>query len=1216
MKKIAIIFSFVIVCMGVFLFRDFKHANAESARTSIHIDSAITITEDTTYTNVDFTVNIEERPSSVFIIENGANLILNDCTITTTSSYANTYIFVVNSGTKLSLDNVDLLESKYSQAAISNSGKVEINNVKFWADKNAIINGSTETDSFIIHNHKANNEKITLNSGYITITKDSVITKGDASQKIKMTLATSSELTPVVKSQGENVFANRYIDVFSWTGTGKFLDYIGDGANISGLNAGDIVVANEIDEEDFDVTSFASSNKIDYPEMNFSANRFLNEGYVFRNLEAGYIFDNYSATTQELSLSKVSSATNQYVTAKVSVLLQGSDTPVSTSTEYFLVGSRHAIFVDIPSDKELKEVKFYVGQEENNSILSVSGLNFTNGTYMRPILNYISQTYSSCEVDVNFVFKDIEKPAIVSVLSDNDVEVSYPSGMIAGNEYTFTIPITNTAWISNVYFNSEDITSALVKGENSYTFTAICDENNTIVVESIALPLQINIKPEPEKTEFVYGEEIVLTQDYVVPETGETITINYVRDDCLDVGTYDITEHTFSSSIYNVNIIDGQDAYTIIQQEVDVEEVVKTQKVVVEYAENLNFTKEMFITSSIPNYLTLTLDSIDIQDIQIGQEQTFHISAELKNSNYKFKNDKDSVSVVLVVEPTTLNVDNCVLEDYTTTYVKDNQVKILVTGYDESKIGIDYVYFRVVDENTKEQLTTQYAVNSGKYIVEATLYSISNFYKLPQKEPLTAEITINKASLMTEMNAYAQSVSSYTFIYDGQIHKVDTKASSLPSGVQIIRVDNDADFVNVGAYETTIHFDYDKNNYIGLDSCDVITTINPKPVTISLLNNTFNYTGSVPSLVTVVKGVVAGDSCEANLASHTNINKGTYYIAVESLTNSNYTFTPGIELMYEIKSITVDLSGINYENVSAEYDGRSHRPVLSGTLPEGVTYIIDDIPCKDAGTYKVKCSFVSNNINYKAPEPIYATVNIAKRPIYVIFSEPSNMMANGIIKKIGVTFTGNVDGEVVAYEENYSEEPITAGDYNLTVTLPTKTNYYIVNNNVYTFTIFMSTISVNEAGITVQVDGKFANNNALEVSRIESVFVDDALKSEKIKKYVTLNFTYSNYSTEAVQVKVKAKDVVSNTKNLQLYRLEGDTLKEIDFEVNGDVISFALNSNSDIVFVEKHSMAYVYRPAIIIVYILTALTLIGYFAIIFVYTRRSNPYKELLNKTK
>lgn len=104
----------------------------------------------------------------------------------------------------------------------------------------------------------------------------------------------------------------------------------------------------------------------------------------------------------------------------------------------------------------------------------------------------------------------------------------------------------------------------------------------------------------------------------------------------------------------------------------------------------------------------------------------------------------------------------------------------------------------------------------------------------------------------------------------------------------------------------------------------------------------------------------------------------------------------------EIKKKTYDMSSIQINDVSYIYDGISHIPSITGTLPIG----IDEIQIKPnfeegityVGSKAVICNFTTQSQNYEIPEAMSAVVTITQREVTIVWDNTLTFEYDGDMK--------------------------------------------------------------------------------------------------------------------------------------------------------------------------------------------------------------------------
>ena len=346
-------------------------AIVKAEQQEVIINSAMTIEEDTSVYNVDYVISDNCSSDMVFNIVSGT-LTLDGCSISAPTANKFTTIFNVGANAKLVLKNTTFSDIDYSKCIVNN-GVVEIDNVSFVAGKCSIENnGANNTDS--IKYYSGNLESVTLNSGYISVYEN---TKVDSNVKVSVT--NFADRTLIVKGVGNNVFASKYIDRFSYKDNTKifqddeyFLDYIGDfdttatneikDASGGSLRPGDIVLTTmsfmTYDEKMYYAPEYCTSYKYFKDEFEKKNEEPSYQMKLYRIGSAGRKLDNYTANMTE-STFKVLSSSGNLITLNVKCIVRGdTDTVISSYQIDYLSGSNRAIFVDIPEGYEYEGVEF------------------------------------------------------------------------------------------------------------------------------------------------------------------------------------------------------------------------------------------------------------------------------------------------------------------------------------------------------------------------------------------------------------------------------------------------------------------------------------------------------------------------------------------------------------------------------------------------------------------------------------------------------------------------------------------------------------------------------------------------------------------------------------------------------------------------------------------------------------------------------------------
>ncbi len=1196
----------ITICM-LALFTVFSAQIVVNAELEVQdVDSVITINEDDLISNTNFFISDSCSTGMVFNVVSGT-LTLDGCNITTTSTGLFTCVFKVGSEAKLILKNTTFTNIDYIKA-IDNSGVVEIDNVTFMTGRTSIENnGSYEVDS--IKYYSGNLEKVTLNSGYISVYENTKVQSA-----VTVSITNFNNLILAVKGVGDNVFASKYIDKFVYKDNTKisedndyYFDYIGDFDNSANeikdasgkvvLNPGDIVLttmsyAVSNDDTIYYAPKYCSSYKFFKNEFEKKSEEGSYQMKLYKSNGLGRTLDNYSANMSSAVFREVSSASGNLVSLSVNCVLRGDNAQTFSSYQIdYLSGSNYAIFVDIPEGYEYDSVEFLKGSTSAEDTFGVlDGEVYANGCYIRPIIEYKATTYGAHTVTANFIVKEKVSYANVELVSEASVTLSASTTMVVGSNYTFSLKCAENEIISAIQFNGNCVDFEYDEQNSLYTFEAEVLENNTIAVETKTI---LNITPNPERVEFEYGDEVELKETYKISET-ESIDIEYVASEMEDRGTYSISEvKAVSSEKYQV-VVTGDRTYSIVKKKITLSEIA-TKTHTVAYTENLNLDESNFLVNALPAYLSVELTSIDEF---VGGEQSIRLEFSVTNENYTIVGD-DYISVTLVVLPKTISTTDIVFNNSSAEYTGSN-IEVFATNYDANVISVIYTYYQSSDlENPIQQ-----AVNVGSYIVKAVYSSKSSLYTVSGEKSITLTITPKQI----DMTEYLQSIEVTEFTYDGQGKSINLKRDTLPAGVVISEVVVEDSQVDADIYYFDIYFETTSSNYSCVSEKRVALVINPIIVTLILETSEYSYTGKAPTLAVNLTNVIAGDIVNPVYESAIASSVGEHTVRVLKLSNTNYALASAVTLEYEIKSVGVNMSGVSFNNIEVTYDGKSHRPELTGVLPLEITYVIDNsMECINAGVYTVKCTFASSDEGIIAPSPLYSIVTIHKKELTAVFSEPSNMIANGQKKSLTVDLDGVVSGEDVRYSLEYSNEPILAGEYTCRINLIDDDNYTLKSNAPYRFIIFMSTINYSDNGLNLSVDGKFSSRDNLTIGKInDKLEVVNLLSKMDIKGYLALNFSCVSFSSELMTVSVDSRDLAEKINYLKAYRIKNNQLEEIEYTIKDNVISFKSNCNEKIIFVESHNYIYAHRVEInsIIIFAIVSLAIMLVIAIINVKSKK------------
>lgn len=1267
MKKIKFgILLSLMICVGILGWNLRKNTYVFADSTTYSIAEEMVITGDESYTGDTFNVSLS---TNAFNISSGATLTLKNCTIDGINNATITSLFTVSTGGKLVLDNVTIQNFASYTYGIKNSGNIEITNTNFLNKSGtyAVEHSSTEEGSFLYRSGELH--RVALKKGaFISVDKYSNITS-TTQVKLDTNYLTISRV--IVKGIGENVFPSKFMDKFILVGEHEYVDdnddtylfefdYLGDfdkttnpqtctiNTSLS-LNWGDIVLTArtlyyQYKDGGTQIVYYSAPNCTGYKFLKEQDKTYIEEnGLRFARTDGSLAIDNYSATPIPTgNAPSFNMISDGVTTLTVKSIIDGEAEEYSAYVDEFLTGTNRAVFVDIPENSTLKSVKMYNGDSEVTNVFSVSTDTadlYSNGTYMRPILEYIGSTDyfpSYTNFSVEFIFEQAElepepepepEPVYVNVTinsNNNLVSVQYTENMEVGSEQTFTIPFVQNLKITEVKFNGSLV--SLISTQNAYTFSAEVIENNVIDIVAISLPINIEITPAPADTEFAYGETIVLTQTVPVAETGDVITITYNPNAETNAKTYnlDLTNYSWdnrdkdkwSKEDYNITFVNGTYTYEIVPQIVDLS-IIQTQRVNKVYSEDMTLSADMFITY-IPSYLSAEFDYNNYEP-QIGL-RNITINVSLNSQNYQIKDNATSIQAELNLTPAEISVASYFTNfvDFSCDYSNSSILhEFALNDNDKEILDVNFVYKdheNNIVRDLKNGVNAQIK-NAGNYTVTA-IFTCNELYEITGVGTKTVSLEIKKLNIDTEDYELAL-IEANTYVYDGTDYTFDKLEDSLPAGVTGVIV-SPATLTqkNAGTYNVTLTLNFDAVNYNCKSTINTALVISPKLIGITLTETSFDYAPNTAPRLTAVasNGVIEGDVVNVTLDSSVNRNAGTHEIAVASIDNTNYRFDSLEKLTYVINKIVYPLIDVEFNGYIGEYDGEDHTPELEGELPEWLYYSITNIVCKDAGRYEMTCTFSGENNNYLVPANLTAIVEISKKSLTAEFTNPDNMIANGIRKDITVRLVGFVKDETIAPIVTYSANPVNAGKYICYVNIPANPNYILTGKVAYEFSILSDDVRYHDDKVSFLLEGMFdGDGNVKVVHNNNNAIIANLLIDEDIKTFKCMSLSYSSYSQDPVKISVPVKDVVGNSKYLKVFKLINGELVELDYTIENNLVTFNLNSGGDIVFVEEQSMLYKNRFAIMIVSILAVLSVITSVAFVLTHHKKKN---KLVNIVK
>ena len=375
--------------------------------------------------------------------------------------------------------------------------------------------------------------------------------------------------------------------------------------------------------------------------------------------------------------------------------------------------------------------------------------------------------------------------------------------------------------------------------------------------------------------------------------------------------------------------------------------------------------------------------------------------------------------------------------------------------------------------------TVDKMIDAGVYTVYAS-FSIdtANYFPI---DPISATVTINAPKLDGVEFADA------TFSYDGEAHTILIKGD-LPDGVRVVYEGGDK--IAVGVYTVTAKFFIGDIELVDdmMSATLTITKATADMSGVSATDASGEYSGSAhyPSLLgDLPKGVEVVYTYADAMGNPVDeiVNVGAYRVTASFIYDTDcYNVINPMVFTYTVIKADLDAGDLYPASLSKVYDGIAVKPALMGIIPDGVEILyaytdflgetVEEI--LNVGEYTVVASFIYDEDNYEALEPVTFTYTVTKATydlggitlgdVTKIYDGDPVSVAVGTLPE-GLSYTiviKNSLGETV-------EEMINAGSYTVTVGFSGDfNNYYSVND----MTVSVSIERAAVAGLTF-TDGVF-----------------------------------------------------------------------------------------------------------------------------------------------
>jgi len=322
--------------------------------------------------------------------------------------------------------------------------------------------------------------------------------------------------------------------------------------------------------------------------------------------------------------------------------------------------------------------------------------------------------------------------------------------------------------------------------------------------------------------------------------------------------------------------------------------------------------------------------------------------------------------------------------------------------------------------------------DAGEYSVTLSFHTDSKNYNLPDKITKTLTVYPREANVIW---------SNLCFVYDGEV-KAPSAYYIDVNGAKI-RLEINGASINAGEGYKATASTQDKNYLlVGSETEFEIKRADYNLSKVVWDNSGFVYNGEVKrvKLNNLPNGVTV-----LGYANNTATNAGVYYATVTlSYDEKNYNKPIIPEYRWVIEKGNYDLSGFSFVNSVFVYDGETHYPNISGSIPVGKDGSLPSYELSKGasnvadGEVIVELSFKSGSDNYNSPSSLYAIVSLTPKPIRVIWGKLS-FEYNGEIQIPSATST---ECRVNVYAEGKN-----AGEYSA-IAVSTDENYKIENGSI------------------------------------------------------------------------------------------------------------------------------------------------------------------------
>ena len=1123
-----------------------------------------------------------EKINTNALIEIGNSAVVEFRNLTINVSNNMPSLFKVNTGSKLILNNVTINSIVIIDSVICNYGQVEINNTQFPKvnSKYSILNDSSENDAILLHYVGDKQIKnIYLKSGSIYVTDDTHFEVTSDYINIQVTDSYDELLDNthigrgVVK--GKNTFAGYYLNNFRLVGApfepnisptetdawsmfqNKFyLDYVGlIGDNPSNSSSGLSTFYYNGNDDTKTPIDFVKSGDIiiTKPVIYLQKNTQI---FVGSKFSTSRLFQKYNNDETYCVSAKVVEDCSKSYQSKCLVLDNATSLIGNLSNNAIIRRSADKI---VKSDVVKLNILDTSTSKTTTKNISVSALQNVNETlYESSHIEFVS-TYGY----------QVDSISSNGLKNDNDLVV------IQTKEFM----LINLKMLSTVDNAKVNITMSPLKPKpvkkSVYLENTTFEFNNTNRIESL-VPYVLD---KDNNKVYLKSEEFWLLD-----------ANNQVIKDITNAGSYQVFVNSTNEDTIFVN---NQFDVTISKKQIRLE------------FENIFTYDGNYHTAKITNIIGVIVgDKIDLSAFEIQSPQIipgeYSQTVTLDSQNYYLIESCKTVN--LTIKKLKINLNTVVFNSATFTYDKDKSYSLSITGLkDEYKDIVEVSY----SGNGQTDVLLDSNGNVTAYTVYANFQVDENLYELTNGYTRTAKLTILKQFV----DLSSVSLPNVSITYDGLEHDVQI-VGTVPSQISNYVYYNNTPKKEVGTYNIKVVFKLsDTKNYTLTNngmlynslSCKLV--INPKIITMEYINQVLEfegdivkYDGKVHKLKTILK-----DSSLISISNSqaTFIDIGLYdcIIKINLKDSKNYIFengTANVELTKTLQIIKGDANfdGITFENKTTTYNYNTIK-ITANNLPSycEVKYeysqngkVLNTDGVSDAGEYLVKAYItlskqMANNYNEKSLT-LTATLTINK-----LVLDCSNIrVENYSCIYDGLAHNIIIQGDTNQIKFEYSQKDLVdAGTYQITVTPIENKNieYSNLNSLKATLIIFKADYNMNSVkfkDITEEYDGNqkvalisgtlpkgvyvasYQNNKHTHVSANS-----DGIEIARVK-FATDDTNYNTPSDMTCKIKIKPRkvNVVLNQTQFKYsgeeILIEGRVIGIID----GDQVNIEFNNNKNI----------------------------------------------------